>query len=208
MNPPSLLTRLEVGLRRIDIALSPDAQARLIRYAEEIIHWNRRINLTGAKTVEAFIDGPLFDALTLLKVLPDAPDSFVDIGSGGGLPGIPAIIARSPKQATLVEPRAKRVTFLHHAVHLLSLKVTVVESRDENLAGGWTDAVAQAVFEPTEWLKRACRLVVPGGRIYVLSAESLSVDALPDGAAVDAEYHCVRPAGEVPRYAYRIVTSG
>lgn len=207
MNTSSLLSRLEQGFRILDIALSSDKVACLIRYAEEIVRWNRRTNLTGAKTVEAFIDGPLFDALTLLPVLSDAPDCFVDIGSGGGLPGIPAIIAKPPNTATLVEPRAKRVTFLRHAVHLLGLKAEVVGSKDDTLAGRWTDAVAQAVFEPVEWLHRGCRLVVPGGRVYVLSSEPLSSEVLPAGATVSAEFHCVRSAGEVPRFAYRIVTS-
>lgn len=187
----------------VNIELSDGANERLVQYARELVRWNRRINLTGARTPEEFIDGPLFDALTLIPVLDDA-DLLVDIGSGGGLPGIPAAIVRKPKQLTLVEPRAKRASFLRSAVHLLSLDAEVVEARDDALDARWSGAVAQAVFGPAEWLARAGRLLPRGGHIYVLSAEEVTASMLPPQTKIEAEFCCVRPFKKVPRFSYRV----
>jgi 16S rRNA (guanine527-N7)-methyltransferase len=199
----SLQSRIADVAEIINIDLPEGAAERLVQYTEELLRWNRRINLTGARTPEDFIDGPLFDALTLIPVL-DNVDFLVDIGSGGGLPGIPAAIVRKPQQLTLVEPRAKRASFLRNAVHLLNLDVEVIEARDDALDARWSGAVAQAVFGPAEWPARAERLLTPGGHIYVLSAEEISVPMLPANAKIAAEFRCTRPLKKMPRFAYRV----
>ncbi len=181
------------------------ASEKLAVFAAELLRWNRRINLTGVSTVDAFIEGPLFDALTVLPVMRDRPPSYVDVGSGGGLPGIPVVVAKEPVCAAFVEPRGRRATFLRHATHLLGLGVEVIEARDDTLKREWTDASAQAVFDPPTWLERGSHLVVQGGCVYVLAADPLQEAALPKGARVDAEFHCVRASGAVPRFAYRIL---
>jgi 16S rRNA (guanine527-N7)-methyltransferase len=178
---------------------------KLERYVAEVSRFNRRVNLTGARTPEAFARGPLFDALTLLPVL--APEGrLVDIGSGGGLPGIPAKVLRPDVAVTLVEPRAKRASFLRHVVHLLAIDASVLETRDEILDGKrWTGAVAQAVFPPDEWMKRAVHLVTPRGYIYVLGADPMGEDQLPEGCVIDAAFSCVRPSGRQRRQSTRIL---
>jgi 16S rRNA (guanine(527)-N(7))-methyltransferase RsmG len=182
----------------------PGARARLERYAFEIVHWNARVNLTGAGTAAAFIEGPLFDALTLIPVL-ERFGALVDVGSVGGLPGIPAAILLPGIAVTLVEPRAKRAAFLRHAVDRLGLKSAVVEARDETLQGaGWRGAVAQAVWPPEKWLARGLRLVEPGGAIYLLSSKPLRRSELPEKTAVETEKHFVRPFDNAKRYSARI----
>ena len=200
----SLDAQLTVAAEVIGFSLSTDARERLTRYSEEIVRWNRRTNLTGAKTPEAFAEGPLFDALTVVPVLADRISSFVDIGSGGGLPGIPAAIVVGLSNVTLVEPRAKRAAFLRHVTHFLGLDFRVLECRDDALSEQWDGAVAQAVYEPREWAARAGRLLTPGGSAYVLSAEPFTENLLPEGVTVAAAHHCMRPRGQMPRFSYRI----
>jgi len=181
-----------------------DLGRALALYAAEICRWNRRVNLTGAKSAEAFVDGPLFDALTLLKVLAeDAP--LVDVGSGGGLPGLPAALYRPGLRVVLVEPRAKRGSFLRHAVDALGLSCEVVEAREEQLGGrAYGAAVAQAVWPAPEWLGRAVRLVVPGGAIYALSSAPVTDADLPPGCRIDASFETKRPLDGAPRFAVRV----
>ena len=200
----SLDAHLSTAAEVIGFLLTNDMRERLTRYCEELIRWNRRTNLTGAKTPEAFAEGPLFDALTLVPVLADGIDSFADIGSGGGLPGIPAAIVSGLPNVTLVEPRTKRAAFLRHIGYFLGLDFEVLECRDAALTDQWDGAVAQAVYEPSEWAARGGLLLKPGGALYILSSSSLSEGQLPAGAVIDAVHQCERPLGRTPRFSYRI----
>jgi 16S rRNA (guanine527-N7)-methyltransferase len=200
------------AIERVFAHLGVSCEERVCRalalYAAEICRWNRRVNLTGAKTAAAFVDGPLFDALTLLPVLADdAP--LVDVGSGGGLPGIPAALYRPGLRVALVEPRAKRASFLRHAVDALSLSCDVVEARAEKLEdGAYGAAVAQAVWPAAEWLGRATRLVAPGGAIYALSSTPVTDADLPLGCRIDAAFETLRPLDGAPRFAVRVRRAG
>src|ERR1700729_2252339 len=81
--------------------------ARLAAYGALLLEANRRVNLTGAKDAEALVPH-LLDALTLTG---DVSGSLVDVGSGGGLPGIPLALATGAR-VLLVEPTGKKAAFL------------------------------------------------------------------------------------------------
>ena len=179
--------------------------SRLARYADEIIRWNRRINLTGAASPDDFVRGPLFDALSILPVYKEG-ETFVDVGTGGGLPGIPVGIVDEGCRVTLVEPRSKRVAFLNHVCHLLGLDAEVLSRRFEDLGGRqWGGAVAQAVWAPGEWLPRGMTLVAPGGSVYALSSQPLDPGLLPSGLRVEKEVETTRPFDGAKRFSSRLV---
>ncbi len=205
METANLRRSIETVLFTLGIPHSVVTVQKLAAYSEELIRWNRRINLTGAKSAEVFVKGPLFDALTLLPVIPQNLQSFVDIGSGGGLPGIPAALVGSFGSVSLVEPRSKRASFLRHIVHFLSLEAEVIEAKDQGIARQWEGAVSQAVFEPKEWAMRAQSLVAVGGFIFVLTSERITDSSLPEGVVLDGVFECIRPFMHAPRFAYRLV---
>jgi 16S rRNA (guanine527-N7)-methyltransferase len=177
---------------------------RLGVYVEELIRWNHQTNLTGAADEVDFVRGPLFDALTLMPLL-ETKGSLLDVGSGGGLPGIPAKVLFPKIRVTLVEPRVKRAKFLNHLVQFLKIDSPVIQGRDIGLTEhAWDGAVAQAVWAPAKWLKRAQRLVRPGGAIYVLSSHPIGNKDLPSGTLVEKKLHLTRPLGEAERHVYRI----
>jgi 16S rRNA (guanine527-N7)-methyltransferase len=198
----TLREEIEAVCRQLTVGPPPGAAGGLAVFAEELLRWNRRINLTGAKSVSGLVFGPLFDALTLAPVLRSS-GSVVDIGSGGGLPGVPMALLFPEISLTLVEPRGKRAAFLRHIVHHLNLGVEVIEGRLEALDPTYDAAVAQAVWEPAEWLNRGASVVRPGGVLYVLSSRDLSDEMLPEGAAVDARFQCRRPGG-ADRFSFRV----
>jgi len=177
--------------------------ASLADYAIEICEANRETNLTGAKEPEAFVCGPLFDALTLLPVLSlDSP--LVDVGSGGGLPGVPAALWRRELRVSLVEPRPLRIAFLRRLTGALQLEVELLEAKEKALAdGAYAAAVSQAVWPAREWLARGVRLVRPRGAIYAFSSTPIEEDALPRGWAVEARFETTRPSDGAPRFAVR-----
>lgn len=201
---PSLFASLDRAFGALDIAPAPDTVEALARYAREIVAWSRRVDLTGAKDEAAFVSGPLFDALTLLAVL-DPRRPLLDVGSGGGLPGIPAAITAPACAVTLVEPRARRASFLRHVVAKLALPCEVREARAEELeARGFASAVSQAVWPAKDWIPRAVRLVQPAGAIYVLAVQPLAPADLPDGVALELTRRVVRPFDGAPRFAARL----
>jgi 16S rRNA (guanine527-N7)-methyltransferase len=119
---------------------------------------NRKFNLTGAKTAEEIAEHVL-DSLT---VVPYVAGSYVDIGSGAGLPAIPAAIATGVA-VTMIETTRKKAAFLREAIAALGIEGEVVAERaevaahDERLRGRFACATARAVaVAPT-----VAELVVP-----------------------------------------------
>ncbi len=97
---------------------------RLAAYGAVLLEANRSVNLTGAKDAAALVPH-LVDALTLAG---EVTESLIDVGSGGGLPGIPLAIATGVP-VTLLEPIAKKASFLRRAVEALGIDATVVADR-------------------------------------------------------------------------------
>jgi 16S rRNA (guanine527-N7)-methyltransferase len=120
----------------------------------------------------------------------------VDVGSGAGLPGIPLALARPDLTVALLEPLARRVTFLDEVVDRLGLtNVTVVRGRAEEGPArrelGGADVVTARAVAPLEKLAAWCLpLLRPGGRLLALkgstAAEELAA-ARPLADAADAE---------------------
>jgi 16S rRNA (guanine527-N7)-methyltransferase len=147
----------------------------LLRFSALLMEWNAHINLTGARTVAGLIAEHLPDAFAVASVL-DGPAQVVDVGSGGGLPAIPLAILRPALDLTLVEPLAKKASFLRTAVRELALsgRVRVEATRAGALAPAAFDvAMSRATFPPATWIKVAARLVRAGGRVLVLTVPGM-----------------------------------
>ncbi len=129
-----LLTR---GLNQLGVNLDDNAIDPILLYCQELLKWNKRINLIARNTQPAeVIEKHFLDSLTLLPVINQyggANPTLLDIGTGAGFPGL-VLAAVMPKlQVTLVEPRQKRVSFLRHIIRTLKLKnVQVIADRLEN----------------------------------------------------------------------------
>lgn len=117
---------------RYGIDLS-EGQIRLLgTYLEELVQWNRRMNLTGLSSRERIVNELFLDSLIPAPFLP-GEGRLLDVGSGAGLPGLPLRIYHPRLEVHLLEPRAKRVSFLRQVIRLLGLKgIEVLRGR----AGG------------------------------------------------------------------------
>jgi 16S rRNA (guanine527-N7)-methyltransferase len=168
---------------------------RLATYGAFLLETNRRVNLTGAKTAEALAPH-LLDALSLTA---DVRGPLVDVGSGGGLPGIPLALATGVP-VTLIEPVAKKAAFLEAALAHLGIGGDVVAARAEVAAHDprhrerFEAATARAVGPPSTVAELTVPFLVIGGRALLQrgaldDAERLAVtDAAPMlGAALVEE---------------------
>lgn len=123
-----------------------DLTQRLAAYGALLLEANRRVNLTGAKDAAALVPH-LLDALTLAG---DVAESLVDVGSGGGLPGIPLALATGAR-VVLIEPSAKKAAFLERAIRECGISGEVaceraeVAGRDERRREQFAFATGRAV---------------------------------------------------------------
>ena len=105
----------------------------LQRYAALLVEWNRRVNLTAARTMDE-VKAHLDDALGLLALDWAGLREVVDIGSGGGLPGIPIAITLRQVRVTLVEASLRKAAFLQHVAGTLELALPLVRPGGDLLA--------------------------------------------------------------------------
>ena len=118
-----------------EAGLSAAARDALSRYLDVLAKWNRVYNLTAIRDRVQMESHHVRDALAVLPFLPDAPSlQVLDVGSGGGIPGIPLAIVRPAWQITLVDSNRKKVAFLTQAAIELGLaNVRAIASRVEDM---------------------------------------------------------------------------
>jgi len=141
----------------------------LQRYAELLLDWNQRINLTGARTLEQ-VEAQIADGDALLAASWATVNRVIDIGSGGGLPALPLALARPEVEFTLLEANGRKCAFLEHAAGTLGLRnVAVLSGRAEeyghrpSLRERFDRAISRAAARPAVLLELALPFVTPGG---------------------------------------------
>jgi 16S rRNA (guanine527-N7)-methyltransferase len=145
---------------------------RLLEFAGLLLEANLKTNLVGAKTLDALIAPHLLDSLAPLVGIALA-QPVVDLGSGAGLPGIPAAIAWPELRFILIEPRSKRAAFLQRTVERLALHNVTVEQKTAQsaarlgLAGRAGAVLARALAKPERAIGLALPLLRPGGKLML-----------------------------------------
>jgi 16S rRNA (guanine527-N7)-methyltransferase len=162
---------------RAGLALSERQHDQLARYLDLLFAANERMNLTRITDRAAAEVQHVGDALTVLPFLPTADFRLVDVGSGGGVPGIPLAIARPDARVMLVESTKKKAAFLKDAALQLGLaNLSISEWRAEQVGRSnsretFDVATARAVAT-LDWLAEWCLpLVKRGGKLLAMKGE-------------------------------------
>ena len=125
--------QLAAGIAAMKLDIGEPQQQKLLAYLALLQKWNKTYNLTALRDEAQMVSHHLLDSLTLLPYIRNA-QTLADIGSGGGMPGIPAAICRPDLQMTLVDANTKKTAFLQQAAIELGLdNVSVFAGRVENL---------------------------------------------------------------------------
>ena len=141
-----LKEQLKNGLATMNINLTTTQQLLLLEYVSLLKKWNSTYNLTALRDENQMISHHILDSLTLLPYVQNA-HSMMDVGSGGGMPGIPTAICRPDLSITLLDSNTKKTTFLQQAVIELGLKnVTVASGRVETMYDKKVDVVTSRAF--------------------------------------------------------------
>jgi 16S rRNA (guanine527-N7)-methyltransferase len=162
--------------------LTAAARTAIDDHVRLLLAWNSSINLSGIRSPDGTAREHVLDSLTALPLLRRAGISeFVDLGSGGGFPGLPLAAALPAERALLVESVAKKARFLQVALAAAGLSDTVgvAAVRAESLAadqrhrGRWQAVVARAVADLTELAELSLPLLAVGGMLVAWKREPL-----------------------------------
>lgn len=179
-------TRLAAGLTRLGIELTAEQNEKLLAFRDLLLKWNKTYNLTALRDPEQAISHHLLDSLAILPHVGNGP--LLDVGSGGGLPGIPLAIARPELSVSMVDTVQKKATFLQQAAIQLGLKnVTVHHARVEQLAGHYAQISSRAFAEIGLFTSLTRHLLAPGGRWLAMKGirPDDEINTLPADIVVD-----------------------
>lgn len=166
--PPGYETALRLGCDQLGISLTPVARAAIDGHARLLLAWTNAINLTAIRDPAALATLHVVDSLSALAVVRErGADRLLDLGSGGGYPGLPLAATLPMDRSVLVEPVAKKARFLTTAVDAagLAASVEVAPVRAELLAadpghrGRWPLITARAVASLPELIELALPLL-------------------------------------------------
>ena len=206
---PDPLALLTEGAAALDLELPPATLEHLQVYLEELKLWNTKTNLTALKTDRDIVIKHFLDSLAVLPWL-DGAASLVDLGSGGGFPGMVLKLARPRLALTLVESRQRKAAFLEYLAARLRLTgVEVVQTHlTPLLAKKWEPKVAavvsRAAFILHRLLELAAPLLSPGGVVLALKGVHLALGELEAAGSAAP----LLGLGPLERHKYHLPISG
>jgi 16S rRNA (guanine527-N7)-methyltransferase len=168
MADSALLSQLQKSCEALELALDLNQQQQLVDYVSLMHKWNKVYNLTSVRDPAQMLSRHIVDSLSVLPYL-DEP-SLLDVGTGGGLPGIPAAIARPSCAVTLLDSNSKKTRFLQQVKAELGLSnVTVVHGRVEQVSlPKFAIITARAFASIDDIIELAGQHCEPGGSLVLM----------------------------------------
>lgn len=187
---------LAAGAQRLAIALDADQLRQFQRYADELLAWNARANLTAITTPAGIQLRHFLDSLTCLIPLrerwqADEPLELLDVGTGAGFPGLPLKLVWPALRLTLLDSVAKKTAFLEHLVRVLGLEgVRIITARAEELGrqpdhrDHYDVVVSRAVAELPVLVELGLPFLRPGGLLIAPRKGDLAAQIAAAGRAL------------------------
>lgn len=164
-----LQTALLRGCDAMKLALTNVQVEKLLQFLVLLNKWNKAYNITAIRNPQAMVPMHLLDSLSVLPYIDG--ERLIDVGTGGGLPGLPLAIALPQKQFTLLDSNGKKTRFLFQAKQALGLdNVEVVNSRVEaHRPEQLYDSVISRAFASLKDMTDGCHhLLKPDGSFYAM----------------------------------------
>jgi 16S rRNA (guanine527-N7)-methyltransferase len=216
--PAAFDDALDPALARLGVTLRPDARTAIESQARLLLAWTTHINLTAIRDPRGIAIDHVADSLTALAILrEEGTERLLDIGSGGGYPGLPLVAATPSGSGVMVDAIAKKARFLRAAIAVMGLEpvVEVIAERAEALAatrahrGRWPIVTARAVGDLGQVAALGLPLLAVGGLLIVWKREPVAAEVAAAAEAIarlgGGEVR-VRPAGLSERPANVLVT--
>lgn len=207
------LTRvLTDGIDALQLGLDDVQTGKLMDYLSLLAKWNAVYNLTAVRDPAQMVTQHLLDSLAAVPAFSQA-NNVLDVGAGGGLPGIVLAIARPDVQVSMIDTVHKKTAFLTQAKGELGLRnVTVYTARVEQLkvATPFDVITSRAFAELKDFVNWSGHLLAPGGRFIALKGvlPQEEIVRLPAGWQVTATQALQVPGMEAERHLIFIKREG
>jgi len=172
---PANLAHLAAEATRLRVPLDDNTLGRLDRLVALLLQWNEKINLTAVTEPRQIVERHLLDSLAVVAYLESleaipGEHGMVDLGSGGGFPGLVVRLARPTWKLTSVESIQKKIAFQQAVDLQLRLGMEFLRGREEELRGKrlYDVAVSRATWDPPDWILRGVHWVNPGGVVVAM----------------------------------------
>ena len=190
---------LKQGSQALGLELNDEALNLLLQYQDALVLWNKAYNLTAIRDPKEMLVKHLLDSLSILKDLPAG--RLLDIGTGGGMPGMIIAICQPTRECVLLDSNGKKIRFLKQFIADLKLKnVTAVQTRVENQDSindlGQFDVITSRAFASlTDFVAAS----TPYMHEHSVIASMRGLVPEPEIAAIETEFSCDIIALKVPR---------
>jgi len=179
INSPEWRDLLSLQTGACHIGLDGMAIDLMVEFVSELILWNKKTNLTAITDPVQVLEKHIIDSLIPGKFIP-ANSSVIDIGTGGGFPGIPLKILMPSLPVSLVDSSRRKINFLKYVIRILNLKnISAYQYRVEELSNhpdfaGQFDVVISRAFTSLERsLGLAVSLMKPDGIIIAMKGKEV-----------------------------------
>ncbi|WP_303289889.1 16S rRNA (guanine(527)-N(7))-methyltransferase RsmG [Marinobacter sp. SS5-14b] len=195
--------QLRDGLTAMNLALTDSQQQQLLAFLALLNKWNKAYNLTAVRDEREMVSRQLLDSLSILPWV--TTEHLLDVGAGGGLPGIPLAIVFPDKRFTLLDSNGKKTRFLNQCVLELGLNnVEVIHGRAEDcqLEQPYSQISSRA-FTALENLVTWCgQLLTSDGQFLAMKGQypDDEVAALPAGWQVESSHSLKVPGADGERH--------
>jgi len=191
-------------VRELAQDVTPNSAKLLVDFLKLLDKWNNVYNLTSISPKQMWVSAHIYDSLSISGMIPTG--SVLDVGTGGGFPGIPLAITQPQREFALLDRSQKKTSFLRQAVIELGLSnVKIITSRIEAYK---TDRlfdviVSRAFSDLRPFVESVERLLSPTGVLLAMKGKNPTseIDSLPSGwvqqtvaldvPRLDAERHLV-----------------
>ncbi len=176
---------LKNGSNALGIKVSEHQADGMLRHAKELIFWNKKINLTAIKDPLKIAEKHFIDSIAMLTCF-RKDKSLLDLGSGGGFPGIPIKIMNPSLKVVLIDASRKKVNFLKHVIRTLQLEnIDAVHSRVEDLhendayKNKFDAVISRAFTELSGFAALASPFLNNKGIIYAMKGKNAEKEMTP-----------------------------
>lgn len=174
---------LAAGADQLGLVLAAPVIEKLLAYRDLLAKWNRHYNLTAVRDPHSMLTQHLLDALSLIPHLPGKSGRLLDVGSGGGIPGLPVAICCPRWRVDLIDSSSKKTAFQRQAIIELGLENAVaLGGRVEDCSELVYPIVTSRAFASLQdFTAQTAALLAEGGRWLAMKGKQ------PDSEIADLE---------------------
>jgi len=177
--------RIKLGSKSLNISVLDHQADMMILHAKELMAWNKKINLTAIKEPLLIAEKHFIDSIAAALFLGNET-CLIDMGSGGGFPGIPIKIMRPSLKVVLIDSSRKKVNFLKHVIRILHLEnIDAIHARVEDLhenekyKNKFDAVISRAFTELSNFTALSSPFLSNNGTIYAMKGKHADQEIIP-----------------------------